>query len=66
MNGRGSRQLKPRDVAGDESFLTCEMVKKEAPWTYYLAGSPSELDQILARLAKEGIVKDIVYSIVGL
>ncbi len=61
-----TRKLKPRDVAGDESFLTCEMVKKEAPWSYYLAGSPSELDQILARLAKEGIVKDIVYSIVGL
>ena len=61
-----TRKLKPRDVAGDESFLTCEMVKAEALWTYYLAGSPSELDQILARLAKEGIVKDIVYSIVGL
>ncbi len=61
-----TRKLKPRDVAGDESFLTCEMVKKEALWTYFLAGSPSELDQILARLAKEGIVKDIVYSIVGL
>ncbi len=61
-----TRKLKPRDVAGDESFLTCEMVKKETPWTYYLAGSPSELDQILARLAKEGIAKDIVYSIVGL
>ena len=61
-----TRELKPRDVAGDESFLTCEMVKKEALWTYFLAGSPSELDQILGRLAKEGIVKDIVYSIVGL
>ena len=61
-----TRKLKPRDVAGDESFLTCEMVKKDTPWTYFLAGSPSELDQILARLAKEGIVKDIVYSIVGL
>ena len=61
-----TRELKPRDVAGDESFLTCEMVQKEKLWTYFLAGSPSELDQILARLAKEGIVKDIVYSIVGL
>ncbi len=61
-----TRELKPRDVAGDESFLTCEMVKRETFWTYFLAGSPSELDQILARLAKEGIVKDIVYSIVGL
>ncbi len=61
-----TRQLKPRDVAGDESFLTCEMVKKEALWTYFLAGSPSELDQILGRLAEAGVVKDIVYSIVGL
>ena len=61
-----TRQLKPRDVAGDESFLTCEMVKKETLWTYFLAGSPSELDQILGRLAEAGVVKDIVYSIVGL
>ena len=61
-----TRELKPRDVAGDESFLTCEMVKKETLWTYFLAGSPSELDQILGRLAKAGVVKDIVYSIVGL
>jgi len=61
-----ARELKPRDVAGEESFLTCEIVKKGADWTYFLAGSPSELDQVLARLAAEGIVKDIVYSIVGL
>ncbi len=61
-----TRELKPRDVAGDESFLTCEMVKKEKLWTYFLAGSPSELDQILGRLAEAGVVKDIVYSIVGL
>ncbi|MBE0537734.1 MAG: ACT domain-containing protein [Phycisphaerae bacterium] len=61
-----ARELKPRDVAGEESFLTCELVKKDAYWTYFLAGSPSELDQILTRLAAEGIVKDIVYSIVGL
>ncbi len=61
-----TRELKPRDVAGEESFLTCELVKQEVHWTYFLAGSPSELDQILARLAAEGIVKDIVYSVVGL
>lgn len=61
-----TRELKPRDVAGEESFLTCEMVKKESLWTYFIAGSPSELDQIIARLAKAGVVKDIVYSIVGL
>ncbi len=61
-----TRELKPRDVAGDESFLTCEMVKKEKLWAYFLAGSPSELDQILDKLAAAGVVKDIVYSIVGL
>ena len=61
-----TRKLKPRDVAGEDSFLTCEMVKKETYWTYFVAGSPSELDQIIAKLAKAGVVKDIVYSIVGL
>ena len=61
-----ARALKPRDVAGEESFLTCELVKKDALHTYFLAGSPSELDQVLGRLAAEGIIRDIVYSIVGL
>lgn len=63
-----TRELKPRDVAGDETFLTCELVKHEkaAGWTYLLAGSPSELDQILDKLADEKIIKDVVYSIVGL
>lgn len=63
-----TRELKPRDVVGDEAFLTCELVKHEkaAGWTYLLAGSPSELDQILDKLADEGIIKDVVYSIVGL
>ena len=60
------RALKPRDVAGEESFLTCELVKKDVLHTYFLAGSPSELDQVLGRLAAEGIIRDIVYSIVGL
>jgi acetolactate synthase small subunit len=65
---RTTRELRPRDVAGDESFLTCEMVgyDKARGWTYLLAGSPSELDQILDGLAQLGIIKDIVYSIVGL
>jgi acetolactate synthase small subunit len=61
-----TRKLKPLDVAGEEAFLTCERVKAEANLTYLLAGSPSELDKVLAKLAKEGIVKDIVYSIIGL
>jgi hypothetical protein len=35
-------------------------------FTYFLAGSPSELDPVLQKLAGNGVVKDIVYSIVGL
>ena len=62
-----SRPLKPADVAGEESFLTCEPVYNDTTgWTYFLAGSPSELDPILDRLETSGVVKDIVYSIVGL
>ena len=63
-----SRELKPRDVVGEDSFLTCELVKHEKAkgWTYLLAASPSELDQILNRLADDQIVTDIVYSIIGL
>lgn len=61
------RRLKPSDVAGDESFLTCELVHSEGQkWTYFLAGSPSQLDPVLERLETGGVVKDIVYSIVGL
>lgn len=62
-----TRRLKPADVAGEESFLTCELVYSDnTGWTYFLAGSPSELDPILDHLETEGLVKDIVYSIVGL
>ena len=62
-----SRRLAPRDVAGDETFLTCELVDTMPEgWTYFLAGSPKELQPVLARLESEGIVKDIVYSVLGL
>ena len=61
------RRLAPGDVAGEQTFLTCELVSPGPPdWTYFLAGSPSELDPILERLETGGVVKDIVYSIVGL
>ena len=64
---RTTRRLAPRDVAGEESFQTCELVHQDASgWTYYLAGSPSELDQVLGRLETDGVVTDIVYSVVGL
>ncbi|MCX5655688.1 MAG: hypothetical protein NTY65_13700 [Planctomycetota bacterium] len=63
---RVTRRLAPPDVAGRETFLTCELVREErGVYTYFLAGSPSELDPVLARLAKEGVMKDIVYSVIG-
>ena len=62
-----ARELKPRDVAGDKSFLTFELVNNDdSGWTYFLAGSPGELDVVLETLEADGAVKDIVYSIVGL
>ena len=64
---RTTRRLAPRDVAGDDSFLTCEVVHTDASgWTHFLAGSPSELDPVLERLETAGVVTDIVYSVVGL
>lgn len=62
-----TRTLTPHDVAGESSFLTCEEVGADSHgWTFFLAGSPSELDSILERLGENGILKDIVYSLVGL
>jgi len=62
-----TRRLTPRDVAGLETFLTCELMKEErGVYSYFLAGSPSEMDPVLASLADEGILTDVVYSVVGL
>jgi len=62
-----TRRLAPHDVVGEAAFLTHELVTKDTHgWTYFLAGSPNELDPVLARLEAEGIVKDIVYSVMGL
>jgi len=62
-----TRRLAPLDVAGESSFLTSELVQQDARgWTYFLAGSPTELDPILRRLEAAGVVKDIVYSVLGL
>ena len=64
---RTTRPLVPRDVAGESTFLTSECVKTESDrYTYFLAGSPRELDPVLERLESAGIVKDIVYSVLGL
>lgn len=61
------RRLTPRDVAGEETFLTTELMSNDANgWMYFMAASPSELDPILDTLEAAGIVKDIIYSIVSL
>ena len=62
-----TRELKPRDVVGENTFVTCELVKEEPRgWTYLLAGSPSDLDPVIARLEPEGIITDIIYSVLSL
>jgi len=63
---RVSRRLAPRDVAGREAFLTCEPTgENRGEFTYFLAGAPSELDPVLLRFVEEGILKDIVFSVIG-
>jgi hypothetical protein len=74
---RVCRDLKPADVAGEESFITCEPMKQVEPiWrdeegcdmdrAYFLAGAPRDLDPILLSLENEGILRDIIISIIGL
>ena len=61
-----TRRLLPPDVAGQEAFLSCEQIGPPGEtWTYFLAGAPSELDPVLARLAAEGILRQTVYSVIG-
>ena len=63
---RVSRRLAPPDVAGRETFLTCElMAETRGTFTYFLAASPSELDPVLSRFVEEGILKDVVFSVIG-
>lgn len=61
-----TRRLRPADVAGQEVFLTCELLA-ECPesLTYFLAGPPSELDLVLGRLVEEGALLHIVYSVMA-
>ncbi len=62
-----TRRLTPQDVAGIEIFLTCELMSEaRGVYTYFVAGSPSELDPVLARFIEEDILTDIVYSVIGL
>ena len=61
------RKLTPRDVAGRETFVTCEPIREEpGTYMYFLAASPNELDPILNRLIEQDVLTDIVYSVVGL
>lgn len=61
------RRLKPVEVAGEDAFLTHELVSSESDsCIYFLAGAPSQLDPVLKKLETGGIVKDIIYSVVGL
>jgi acetolactate synthase small subunit len=61
-----TRRLRPQDVAGQESFLTCELVEHTSEaFTYFLAGPPSELDPVLTRAAQAGILLHTVYSVIG-
>lgn len=63
---RVTRRLVPLDVAGRESFLTCELMQVErGKYHYYLAGAPSELDPVLNRLVQQGVLEDIVYSVIS-
>ena len=57
----------PRDVAGRETFLTCELVREQkGVHSYFVAGSPYELDPVLRKFIEDGILTDVVYSIIGL
>ncbi|MBL7116170.1 MAG: ACT domain-containing protein [Kiritimatiellae bacterium] len=61
------RKLAPKDVVGETSFLTCELMSHNSTgWTYFLGGSPAQLDPILHRLKKSAILLDQVYSITAL
>jgi hypothetical protein len=63
---RVTRRLVPSDVAGREAFIVCDLMQeKRGVYTYFLAGSPSELDPILARLVEKKVLTDIVYSVIG-
>jgi hypothetical protein len=62
---RVTRPLTPGDVVGKEMFLTCEPVQS-AEGIYFLAGPAAELDPILECFIKDGILTDVVYSVLHL
>jgi acetolactate synthase small subunit len=61
---RVTRRLTPRDVAGREAFLTCELVREaQGGFVYFMAGSPYELDPVLTSFTDQRILADIVFSV---
>ena len=61
-----NRELKPRDVVGENTFLTSELVQTDSRgWRYLLAGSPRDLDPVLKRLESGKVVTDIIYSVLS-
>jgi len=64
---RTLRRLKPMEVAGEDAFLTCELVSSDSDGNiYFIAGAPSQVDPVLKGLETGGVVTDIIYSVVGL
>jgi hypothetical protein len=64
---RTTRRLTPPDVCGQEQFIVFEAIRDTADEPLYLvAGSPNEIDPILERLMQDGVLADVVYSVVGL
>lgn len=62
-----SRKLRPLDVAGENAFLTCEEMHHDSTgWTYFLGGSPSQLDPILRKLERDSLLLDQVFAITAL
>jgi acetolactate synthase small subunit len=61
------RKLAPMDVAGETTFLTCELMHHDSTgWTYFLGGSPAQLDPVVHKLKKAAMLVDQVYSITAL
>jgi len=62
-----TRRLTPGDVVGRDTFLTCELVRQVPDgFVFFVAGSPFELDPILSKFIAQGILTDIVYSVLHL
>jgi hypothetical protein len=54
-------------AAISDGSVTCELVR-EVPGgcIYFVAGSPYELDPVLSKFIEQGILTDVVYSVLHL